>query len=177
MKKFTKLFTSSAGFVLLITASVFAQVPADQKVIIVDPGTATLETTINGDTLDGGIRINPHRVYQLKKDAIYFMNSPILFGGSTDSTATLTIIGEPGGKKPVVLMDPLDGGKAFTKVVHGSLTIKNVYWPDQALHSAGESLFQLFRSNQRLILPDVVTESVTNGDLFNPEQVRGTMDI
>jgi hypothetical protein len=177
MKKFTKLFTSSAGFVLLITASVFAQVPADQKVIIVDPGTGTLETTINGDTLDGGVRINPHRVYQLKKDAIYFMNSAILFGGSADSTATLTIVGEPGGKKPVILMDPLDGGNAFTNVVHGSLTIKNVYWPDQALNSTGASLFQMFRSNQRLILQDVVTESVTNGDLFNLEQVRGTMDI
>jgi hypothetical protein len=178
MKKFTRLFTGTACLVLLITGSAFAQVPAGQKVIIVEPGSATLENAINGDTLNGE-RINPNRIYQLKKDGIYFMNSPILFGGaaSTDSTATLTIIGETGGNKPVILMDPSAGGNAFTNVVHGSLTIKNVYWPDMALNGTGSSLFQMFRTNQRLILEDVVTESVTNGDLFNLEQVRGTMDI
>jgi len=179
MKKFTKLFTSIVCLLLLITGSVFAQIPANQKVVIIEPGAGTLETAINSDVDGSGNRVNPNRVYQLKKDGIYFMNSPILFGGaaSADSTATLTIVGETGGKKPVVLMDPLDGGNAFTNLVHGSLTIKNVYWPDQALNSTGASLFQLFRSNQRLVLQDVVTESVTNGDLFNLEQVRGTMDI
>ncbi len=179
MKKITKLFTSSVCLVLLIITSAFAQIPADQKVVIIEPGAGTLETAINSDVDGSGNRVNPNRVYQLKKDGIYFMNSPILFGGaaSTDSTATLTIIGETGGKKPVILMDPLDGGNAFTNLVHGSLTIRNVYWPDQALNSTGASLFQMFRTNQRLILEDFVTESVTNGDLFNLEQVRGTMDI
>jgi len=179
MKKFTKSVSGIICLVLLITTSVFAQIPPDQKVVIIDeavPG--SLETVINGDVDGSGNRVNPNRVYQLKKDAIYFMNSPILFGSATtDSTATLIIVGEPGGKKPVVLMDPLAGGNAFANLVHGSLTIRNVYWPSQALNNTGSTLFQLFRSNQRLILQDVVTESCTNGDLFNLEQVKGTMDI
>jgi hypothetical protein len=179
MKKFTKLFTSSVCLVLLITTSVIAQIPADQKVVIIDPAVpGSLETTINGDVDENGNRVNPNRIYQLQKDGIYIMNSAILFGGSgADSTSTLIIEGETGGKLPVVLMNPSEGGNAFTNVVHGSLTIKNVYWPDQALNSTGASLFQMFRTNQRLILENFVTESVTNGDLFNLEQVRGTMDI
>jgi hypothetical protein len=179
MKKFTKLFTSSVCLVLLITSPVIAQIPADQKVVVIDPAVpGSLETIINGDVDENLNRINPNRVYLLKKDAVYIMNSAILFGGSgADSTSTLIIEGETGGKLPVVLMNPSEGGNAFTNVVHGSLTIKNVYWPDQALNSTGASLFQMFRTNQRLILENVVTESVTNGDLFNLEQVRGTMDI
>jgi len=179
MKKFTRSVSGIISLIVLITTSAFAQIPADQKVVIVEPGTGTLETTINGDVDGSGNRVNPQRVYQLKKDGIYFMNSAILFGSAAakDSTATLIIVGEPGGKKPVILMDPLAGGNAFTNIVHASLTIKNVYWPALALNNTGASLFQLFRSNQRLILQDVVTESCINGDLFNLEQVRGTMDI
>lgn len=54
---------------------------------------------INGDTTATGQRVNPHRVYKLLKNSIYFQQSAVSF---SDSTAALTIVGEKGGKKPVI---------------------------------------------------------------------------
>ena len=90
----------------------FSQVPAEQEVIIIPGGVVNiglLETTINEDVDASGNRLNPNRVYQLQKDEIYIMQSAIEFGnGISDTTATLKIIGEEGGKKPIVLMQPVD---------------------------------------------------------------------
>jgi len=180
MKKFTQSVSGIICLALLISTTAFAQIPASQKVVIIDEITpGALETTINGDVDANGNRVNPTRIYQLKKDKIYYMNSPILFGSVTskDTTSTLIIVGEAGGNKPVILMDPLSGGNAFRNEVHGSLTIKNVFWPGAALNNSGNSLFALFRTNQRLILEDFVTETCINGDKFVLGGVKGTMDI
>ncbi len=178
MRNFTKIVTSTFVLFIIALSAAFAQVPADQEVIVVEPGSGTLEKTINGDTIAGGNRINPNRIYQLKKDGVYVMESPILFGGeNTDESATLIIIGEKGGKKPIVVMSPKDGGNAFTNLVHGSLTVKNVYWPSQAINNTGAVLFRLFRSNQTLRLEDFVTEFATNGDLFDLRPTTGPTSV
>ena len=83
----------------------------------------------------------------LKKNTVYFQNSSILFGGESDSTATLNIIGEEGGNLPIVLMQPLDGVANFENLIHGSLTVKNVFWPPTNLTGGGAALFKMFRSD------------------------------
>lgn len=178
MKKFTTFF-GTLCLVLITVTSVFAQVPADQQVIVVEPGVATLETAINDDVDENGNRVNPNRIYQLKKDGIYIMSSRIQFGeeGRPDSTATLTIEGELGGKLPVVLMQPKDGGDAFRSIIHGSLTVKNLFWQAEALNGTASGVFGLERSNQRLIVDNCVFESGRQGDLIDLTAVKGTMDI
>jgi hypothetical protein len=167
----------------LLSASVaFSQVPASQDTIVVPAGfqnIGSLENTINGDTLAGGNRINPKRVYKLTKSQQYFMQSRIQFGGTNvrDTTSTLIIVGEQGGNKPIVFMTPKDGGPAFTNLVHGSLTLKNIYWPATTTDNKGATLFQLFRSRQTLRVEDCVTEGCIGGDLLDLTNVRGPANI
>lgn len=176
-----KLFTSML-MLILTTAFLHAQVPADQEVIVIEGGTENiglLEKTINEDVLADGSRINPNRVYMLKANTIYFMQSRIQFGGPDipESNATLTIIGEEGGKKPIILSSPLDGGDAFTHNVHGSLTLKNIYWPARTTSNKGATLFSLLRTEQTLYLEDMVHEFALNGDLYSLRQVEGPANI
>ncbi len=168
----------------LLTTFLYAQVPADQEVIVIEGGVENiglLEKTINEDVLDNGNRINPNRVYMLKANTVYFMESRIQFGGPDieETSATLTIVGEEveGGKKPIVLSSPRDGGNAFTHVVHGSLTLKNLYWPARTVSNRGATLFSILRDRQTLRMEDVVTEFALSGDLISMRQVDGPANI
>ena len=127
-----------------------------------------MERIINGDVVEGTTnRVNPDRVYQLQADGVYIMQSAILFGGETDSTATLTIVGEKGGKRPMVLMSPQGGATEINNIVDGSLTIKNVFWPGTTLAgTGGGSLFTMRRGKQTLYLDEYVSD-LARGDLFN----------
>lgn len=165
MKNFYKSFASTLSMLLFASTLTYAQIPADQEVVIIEPGNATLETAINEDVDTSGARINPNRVYMLKKDGVYIMNSRIVFGGAADddTTATLTIIGEEGGKKPVIIINPLEGANARANVVHASLKLKNVYWNATALNGSGANLFDFKGWNRDLHLEDVVVDGSMYG--------------
>jgi hypothetical protein len=105
------------------------------------------------------------------------MTAPIRFGGALDSTSTLTIVGETGGKKPLILHTPADNGNAFRHRVVGSLTVKNVYWPTLTTTGKATVLFELQGANQRLILEDFIHENQLSGDVVSLNGVSGTMDI
>lgn len=164
-----------------ISPSVMAQtlpIPADQQVVVIEPSPAgNLETIINGDVDENNNRVNPKRIYMLKAGQVYLQKSGINFGGDNDSTAVLTIIGEEGGAKPMVLRDPGEGAGAFSNNVHGSLTLKNTYWGITNMNKDGSLLFKLYRSNQRLILDGIVTENAWSGDVFVARDVRGELDV
>jgi hypothetical protein len=165
--------------VILFTAvSAFGQIPPEQAVVVIDnSGPGIIETTINGDTLAGGVRANPNRIYELKAGNPYTITSPILFGGSLDSTSTLTIVGQEGGKKPLILTTPKDGGSPFSHNITGSLKIKNVYWPTMTTEGGGTVLFRLQGTNQRLELEDFIHENQVSGDVVALSGVDGEMDI
>jgi hypothetical protein len=180
MRRFTQLISCAAAMILFTAVSVSGQfVPpaADVAVVNIAPGSGVIEEAINGDTLVGGIRINPTRIYELEADGFYTVTSRILFGGSSDTTSTLTIVGATGGKKPIVLTTPLDGGDMFTHSVTGSLVLKNLYWPSLATNSTAAVLFSLAGSNQRLVIEDFFHENQMNGDVFSLGGVQGVMDI
>lgn len=182
MRLYTKLITNALGLFLLVNVSLIAQVPAGQETIMIAGGTdnvGLLERTINGDTIAGGARANPQRIYMLAKDQIHFMNSRIQFDGDspTDSTSTLRIVGEGGGKKPLVVMSPLQGGNAFSNVVQGNLTLENLYWSAKATNSSSSGLFSLLGNKKTLRIDNCVTEFAEGGDLFSLRQVRGPANI
>ncbi len=181
MRKFTRFISCATAMILFTCVAAFGQTlpidPAQQVVVIENSGNGILETIINGDTLTGGVRANPTRIYQLKYGLPYIMVAPIRFGGSKDSTSTLIIMGETGGKKPMILHTPADNGDAFRHRVIGSLTVKNVYWPSMTTTGKATGLFQLQGANQRLILEDFIHENQLSGDVVSLGGVSGTMDI
>jgi len=182
MRNFKQYFSNALSLLLLGSAIFFAQALSGQDVIMIEGGAGNaglLESTINGDTIAGGGRANPQRIYMLKKDQIHFMNSRIQFDGDspTDSTSTLRIHGEEGGKKPIVVMSPLQGGNAFRSVVQGNLSLKNIYWSAKALNNSSSGLFEQLGNEKTLRIDGCVTEFAEGGDLFVMRQVRGPADI
>lgn len=177
----TRNLIALLALMCLVNTTLMAQIPADQEVVIIDGGidnSGLLEQTINADTTDGGARTNPQRIYQLKKDEIYYMESRIQFSSAGDSTATLIIAGEEGGKKPVVLMSPVGGSGAFSNVIQGSLTLRNMYWPAKNIFGSGDVLFSLQgEGKQTLRVEDFVCEFAESGDIFVLRDVRGAANI
>lgn len=176
-----KIFTNAIILVLLTAGLAFSQVPAEQDTIEIPSGIANIgliEATINGDADASGNRINPQRVYKLM-NGDHYIQSQILFGGDdvTDTTSTLIIVGEKGGNIPLVLHSPLDDGDNFRHQVHGSLVLKNLYWPCKSLTNKSSGIFAQHRANQRLVLEDFVTENTFSGDVFVLRNVTGEVDI
>ncbi len=181
MKKIQLLFASMFMLLMLTNTSVLAQpFPADQEVIIIEGGpqnVGLLETIINDDTDENGNRVNPNRVYMLKANTVYFQNSAIEFGGASDSTSTLNIIGEEGGNIPIIMMSPLDGVAQFENLVHGSLTIKNVYWPCTNVKGGGATLFKMYRNDITVRAENIITDMAFRSSPFHFRNVLGKMSL
>ena len=83
-----------------------------------------LETTINSDTTAGSVRINPNRVYKLAKNRLYIQLAGI---NIKNPTGVLTIVGEKGGTKPVVVPTASNGADPASNSVQGSIKLDNVH--------------------------------------------------
>jgi hypothetical protein len=77
----------------LITATMFAQDIVD--VAALPPG--NLNQVINSDTIEGGVRANPDRIYRLQRGHVYQITAPIHANGG------LNIIATDGTERPPVL--------------------------------------------------------------------------
>jgi len=177
MKRITQLSAMTMLVLCMSVLSVLGQIPPEQEVVIIPPGeNGIIEKTINGDTLNGA-RANPNRIYMLEKDAFYVMQSRILFGGGADTTSTLTIVGEEGGKKPIVFSTPLDDGDMFRHSVLGNLKLKNLYWPSMATNGTGNMLFELQGTDLRLEVEDFVGGNQISADLFGVNNIKGEIDV
>jgi hypothetical protein len=82
------------------------------------------ETTINGDVTNK-VRNNPDRVYLLQRDQTYVQIAPI---SVINPTGTLIIVGEPGGKKPIIVMAPSQGKPIAQNTVQGSIKLVNIHY-------------------------------------------------
>ena len=96
---------------------------------IINSGPGVLETTINGDVTNK-VRNNPNRVYVLQKNQIYVQNAPIAI---INPTGTLTIVGESGGRKPIIVMNPINGKKIGQNTVQGSIKLVNIHYQGMQL--------------------------------------------
>lgn len=178
MKNFGREILMICAMIFLSTVMVFGQIPPEQTTVVIEPGEpGIIESTINADTLEGGVRANANRIYMLKKDAFYTVTSPIMFGGENDSTSTLNIIGEEGGKKPIVITSPKDDGSMFRNIVNGNLKLQNLYWPSMATNGTGNALFELAGTDLKLEVYDFVGGNQVSADMFVTGDVKGTMDF
>lgn len=97
--------------------------PGDTTVIV-NSAAGILETTINGDVTNN-VRNNPNRVYVLQKDQLYIQNAPI---SVINPAGTLTIVGESGGRKPIIVIAPAQGRPIGQNTVQGSIKLVNIHY-------------------------------------------------
>ena len=168
----------SMSLVFVLMFLTLAGTAVAQDTLWIDPLTAgALEKAINADTVAGGARGHPLRVYGLRKDGIYVQNAGIIFKGGS----TLTIVGEKGGGYPVVQMRPVNGvdpgdlTNGIANNVEGSLHLDHIYWIGKT--TDGTQYNQLFGMttvrglSQKCIVNDCITEFIGidtfNGDGWN----------
>ena len=102
--------------------------PGDTTVVV-NSAPGILETTINND-VTSKVRNNPNRVYVLQKDQIYIQKAPIAV---LNPTGTLTIVGESGGRKPIIVMSPTKGMPIGQNTVQGSIKFVNIHYQGMQL--------------------------------------------
>ncbi len=153
-----KKFTFSLFFAMFLSGIIYAQ-----DVIVIPGGPENggkLETIINGDVNEDGTRKNPNRIYELEADKLYFQHAPI---NVDNAGGTLTIRGQKGGSKPVIIKVPVDGVEVTMNTIKGNLTIENVQYQNMAtdgiITSADEGSFLLPTPNSKLVVKDCLFEN------------------
>ena len=124
-----KLITIFLFIVIISTVKLVAEVDT----VKIDPGTGDfgiINTAIAGDTLANGDRVNPDRVYSLKRGALYYLNGTITVKAGTH----IRIVGEPAPATgtdygPAVIQLGAVTGVYYTNnfLCYGDITLKNVW--------------------------------------------------
>lgn len=149
---------------MIITTMVYAQVPATQDTIVIASGSdkaGLLEATINGDKDGSNVRIHPNRVYKLEP-GFHFVISNI---NVNNDTGTIRIVGETGGKKPVIIPLTTNSKGPGQNKVNGSLELKNLHIQgrdDEGGKWKGH-LFEVSGANRSLFVEDCLIEFPERG--------------
>lgn len=149
---------------MIITTMVYAQVPATQDTIVIASGldkAGLLEATINGDMDGSNVRIHPNRVYKLEP-GFHFVLSAI---NVNNDTGTIRIVGETGGKKPVIIPLTTNSKGPGQNKVNGSLELKNLHIQgrdDEGGKWKGH-LFDVYGANRSLFVEDCLIEFPERG--------------
>ena len=155
-----KYFMRIVGFTLTMA---HAQVPATQDTIQIPsgvPNAGLLEATINGDKDAGGVRIHPNRVYKLAA-GLHFVLAAI---NVNNDTGTIRIVGEKGGKKPVIIPITTGGVPPAGNVINSSLELKNLHIQGRDDNGGrwgngnGGYIFRLAGTNRSLFVEDCLIE-------------------
>ncbi len=112
---------------LAMATQLFAQAADTLVVAPLPPG--NINTVINGDTLAGGVRAHPNRVYVLRHGSVYQVGEPMRINGSITIVANDTTAGlRPPVLAPQILTDNSSIDHFFDlNGTGGVVTIKNVY--------------------------------------------------
>ena len=162
--KVKKLLKNVAFITTMISTMAYAQVPANQQVIVIPSGQSNaglLETTINGDKDANGDRINPNRIYQLAA-GFHFVQSAI---DVNNDGGTITIEGAPGGTKPVIIPLVVADVAPERNEINSNLTLKNVHMQGRNTEGAywGGQMWNVKGNDRSLIVEDCVMESASRG--------------
>ncbi len=138
MRKLPRYLAIAAIACLAMTTQLFAQA-ADTLVINPLPA-GNVNTVINGDTLAGGVRAHPNRVYVLRHGAVYQVSEAMKIDGSITIVANDTTAGlRPPVLAPQILTDSSSIDHFFDlNGTGGVVTLKNIYI--LAIRSDGNAL-------------------------------------
>ncbi|KPL10498.1 MAG: hypothetical protein AMS26_21395 [Bacteroides sp. SM23_62] len=154
-----------------------AGILSGQEVIVIEGGPANgglLETTINGDTTAAGNRINPDRIYELKAGEIYFQHGPIV---AENPEGTITIRGQEGGAKPVIMKVPLEEVNIGTNEINSSLAIQNVQYHVQETDGNRPWLCWDIQGNDHHLLVEDCLMEHCYGNIFDLNDVQTGAEI
>lgn len=156
-------------FVNLLIASTLV---AQEDIIVIDGGASNggkLEATINGDTTATGDRVNPNRIYELKANSFYLQHGPIVV---TNPGGTITIRGQKGGAKPIILKQPLNEVAIGTNEINSSLTFQNIQYHNMEMNGALPWVaWNISGDNHKLLVEDCLLENCM-GLVFNSGNVQ-----
>jgi hypothetical protein len=156
---------------LLILLFLTSNFLSAQGILIIEGGASNaglLETTINGDTTATGERVNPNRIYELKVNDFYIQHSAV---NVNNPTGTITIRGQQGGSKPVILKQPLNEVNIGTNEINSSLTFKNIQFHNQETDGVTPWVaFNINGDDRTLIVEDCLIENCA-GMIFNMNNV------
>jgi len=148
-----------------------------QDVIVIPGGlehAGELEATINADTSDTGERANPDRIYELEANQFYIIHAAINFQGAD---GTLTIRGQEGGTKPVIIRVAVSEVEPGTHQINGNLRLENIQYE---LRSMTDQLnwneFNITGDNHHLYVDNCMMEE-TNGLIFNLDNVSAGAEV
>lgn len=144
---------------------------AQEQVIIIEGGTENkglLETIINGDTTETGEKVDPNRIYELKSGEIYYQQSPIIV---ENPEGTITIRGQKGGRKPVILKEAKSGTEIGSNQLNSSLTIQNIQFHNMDVDGVLPwSCWNIKGNDHSLLVEDCLFEHC-NGIIWNLNSV------
>jgi len=148
---------------LLIAGSLIAQ----EDVVVIEGGLENgglLEATINGDTTATGERVNPNRIYELEAGSFYIEHGPIIVD---NPDGTITIRGQMGGPKPVIIKQPVNEVAIGQSDINSSFTLLNVQYHNMEMSNVLPWVtFAINGDNHRVQVEDCLIEN-SQGIVFN----------
>ncbi len=135
---------------LVLSSSLFAQNP---RIVVVEPGFATLNTAIVGDTLPNGARVDTNTVYMLRRgpNAIYLLD------GSIENRFPLTIEAESGnGERPKIIPGVGGGGSSSRPFrARDNLTLRGLYVTNEdELGGLNTRIIRISADNAKIVVDD-----------------------
>lgn len=129
MKRLPWFLVLAMAALLGMTVNLSAQQVLTPDTLVIAPlPPGNVDVVINGDTLAGGIRAHPNRVYELRRGLVYQVGEPMVINGSItimDSGSSTT---RPPVLAPQILTDNSSVDHFFDLNGKGAVvTIKNLY--------------------------------------------------
>ena len=138
-----------------------------QSELIIEPGpVGTINDVIEGDTMPDGSRVDPERIYILRRDIPYVLSATLDFSGFH-----LQIHAEDGtADRPFILMTPGDGGDPASQVFRisgsGDLTLKGLHITGRdLLGNYNDRAVRINSENSRVVIDDCYIDDVGQAGL------------
>ncbi|HUI29516.1 MAG TPA: T9SS type A sorting domain-containing protein [Candidatus Acidoferrales bacterium] len=127
MKRLSWFVISVVMAFIAVATQVYAQTPDTLVIAPLPPG--NINTVINSDTLAGGVRAHPKRVYVLRHGVVYQVSEPMVINGSITIVGNDTTAGlRPPVLAPTILPDNSSVDHYFDLNGKGGVvTIEDVY--------------------------------------------------
>jgi hypothetical protein len=141
-----------AVIVLAVVCMPWAADAQDTLTVLATPA-GNLNTVINGDTLAGGVRAHPNRVYRLRRGTVYQVTAPMNINGPITIIANDSAGIKPPVLAPAILIDNSSIGTYFNITGKGAkIFMRDLYmlamrsdqawlgWGCQAINVAADSV-------------------------------------
>lgn len=161
MTRFLCLFVVIGLAVLCMPLAASAQVLTVDTLVVLPTPPGNINTVINGDTLAGGIRNHPNRVYKLRRGTVYQVTAPMVINGPITVIANDSAGIRPPVIAPAILADNSSVSNYFNFVGKGAkVFMRDLYMlsmrSDQAWLDWGSTAINIGADSVKLKLRSMV---------------------